>query len=44
MDQRFDVFAQQQRTALAELRADLVKWMFLFWVGSLGVLIALLKS
>lgn len=43
MDRRFDAIIQQQQTALAELRAELVKWMFLFWVGTLGTLIALLK-
>ena len=43
MDRRFDVLIQQQQTAIAELRAELIKWMFLFWVGTLGTLIALLK-
>ncbi|MDH3458462.1 MAG: hypothetical protein OER90_16590 [Gemmatimonadota bacterium] len=43
MDRRFEAVIQQQRTALAELRAELIKWMFLFWVGTLGTLIALLK-
>ena len=31
------------RTGLASLKAELVRWMFLFWVGTLGTLIALLK-
>ena len=26
---------------LAELRADLLKWMFLFWLGTIGTVIAL---
>lgn len=43
MNQRFEAVLQQQRTAIAELRAELFKWMFLFWVGTLGTLIALLK-
>jgi hypothetical protein len=26
---------------IAELRADLLKWMFLFWLGTIGTVIAL---
>lgn len=29
------------RTTLADLRADLIKWMFLFWLGTIGTVIAL---
>ena len=29
------------RTALGDLRADLVKWMFLFWIGQAGLTIGL---
>jgi Tfp pilus assembly protein PilP len=43
LDRGLEAVAQQQQTALAEFRADLIKWMFLFWVGTLGTLIALLK-
>jgi len=32
--QRFDARLEQR---LAEARADLVKWMFLFWLGTVGV-------
>ncbi|HKC38843.1 MAG TPA: hypothetical protein VKC15_04825 [Gemmatimonadales bacterium] len=31
------------RTAVAQLETKLIRWMFLFWVGTLGTLIALLK-
>ena len=31
------------RTDLARLETKVVRWMFLFWVGTLGTLIALLK-
>ncbi len=31
------------RTDLAHLETKLIRWMFLFWVGTLGTLIALLK-
>lgn len=27
---------------LAEVKAELLKWMFIFWVGQVGVLVALL--
>ncbi|MBI5141749.1 MAG: hypothetical protein HZA20_06095 [Nitrospirae bacterium] len=27
----------------AELRADIIKWMFIFWCGQIGVIFALLK-
>ena len=30
----------QARTEMANLRADLVKWMFLFWLGTVGVTLA----
>ena len=29
------------RTALADLRADLIKWMFAFWIGQAGLTIGL---
>jgi hypothetical protein len=28
---------------LAELKAELLKWMFLFWVGTMGTVLAMLK-
>ena len=28
------------RTGLADLRAELLKWMFLFWLGTVGVTLA----
>ena len=31
------------RADLAHLETKLIRWMFLFWVGTLGTLIALLK-
>lgn len=44
---RFEAKLEQR---MAELRADLagletkvIRWMFLFWVGTLGTLVALLK-
>jgi hypothetical protein len=28
---------------LANLRADIIKWMFIFWAGQIGALIAILQ-
>ena len=37
----------ERRTGLAALRADLIKWMFIFWTGTtvtlLGTMLALLR-
>jgi len=33
----------QVRADLARLETKVIRWMFLFWVGTLGTLIALLK-
>ncbi len=45
IDQRMISGLADQRSALADQRADLIKWMFLFWVGTvvpiLGVVLAL---
>jgi hypothetical protein len=30
----------QVRTEMASLRAELIKWMFLFWLGTVGVTLA----
>jgi hypothetical protein len=44
---RFEARLEQRiaelRTDLAHLETKLIRWMFLFWVGTLGTLIALLK-
>ena len=31
------------RTEMAILRADLIKWMFLFWVGTMGTVLAIVR-
>ncbi|MGD0483837.1 MAG: hypothetical protein ABSB58_04180 [Gemmatimonadales bacterium] len=46
--QRFDAKLQQglaelrgeMRVGFAQLRAELLKWMFLFWLGTVGVALA----
>jgi len=44
---RFEARLEQRiaevRADLANLETKLIRWMFLFWVGTLGTLIALLK-
>lgn len=44
---RFEAKIEQRmaelRAALAGLETKLIRWMFLFWVGTLGTLVALLK-
>lgn len=30
------------RTDMAEMKADIVRWMFIFWVGQIGVLVGIL--
>lgn len=36
-------FTSKLETGLAGVETRLVRWMFLFWVGTLGTVIALLK-
>jgi hypothetical protein len=34
---------QRLEVKIAETRADLIKWMFIFWIGQLASLIAIAK-
>lgn len=43
LEQRIAEVRADLRTGLANLRAELVRWMFLFWVGTLATLVALSK-
>jgi len=36
-----DIFASKED--LANMKADIIKWMFIFWVGQLGALVAIIK-
>ncbi len=36
-----DLFATKED--LANLKAEIIKWMFIFWIGQLGALIAIIK-
>ncbi len=31
------------RSGMAELKSELLRWMFLFWVGTMGTVLAILK-
>jgi uncharacterized protein Yka (UPF0111/DUF47 family) len=41
LETRFDQIDDRLERRLAELKAELLKWMFLFWVGTIGTVIAL---
>lgn len=36
-----DLFATKED--LANIKADIIKWMFIFWIGQLGALVAIIK-
>jgi len=41
LEEKKDVLATKED--IANLRADIIKWMFLFWIGQLASLIAILQ-
>ena len=47
MDAKWEIRFSQMEVRVAELRAELIKWMFIFWAGStfttLGAAIAILR-
>jgi hypothetical protein len=43
MHKGFTEVRSEMDSRLANQRADLVKWMFAFWVGTIGLMIALTK-
>ncbi len=34
---------EELRTEMQKMKADIIKWMFIFWAGQIGVLIAILQ-
>jgi len=43
LDEKTNIFATKEdiaklETRIAESKADLIKWMFVFWIGSVGVI------
>ncbi len=43
LEQRIAELRAELETKLGLLESRLIRWMFLFWVGALGTLVALLK-
>ncbi len=43
LEQRVAELRQEMKVGFADLRADLVKWMFLFWVGTALTVIGVVK-
>lgn len=48
LDEKKDILATKQDIAMVKIdieksRADIIKWMFLFWIGQLASLIAILQ-
>lgn len=43
LEQRIAALRAEFRTELAALETRLIRWMFLFWVGTIGTMIALLR-
>jgi len=41
-EQRFEKRLAKLDVKIERVRADLIKWMFIFWVGQVGVLIGIL--
>ena len=43
LDQRIAELRAELETKLGRLETRLIRWMFLFWVGTVGTLVALLN-
>ncbi|MDR7476411.1 MAG: DUF1640 domain-containing protein, partial [Armatimonadota bacterium] len=42
LDRRITEEVARLRTQISDVRADLIRWMFVFWVGQIGVLLGIL--
>ena len=42
INQRISEEIHQVRAEIHRMRADIIKWMFIFWVGQIGVIVGLL--
>ncbi len=40
-EQNFKRFEAQLRSEMAELKADVIKWMFLFWLGTVATMLGI---
>ena len=43
LDAKMDKRVAELRRDMSELRADLIKWMFVFWAGNVATLLALFQ-
>jgi hypothetical protein len=43
LDARMEAMEARMDAKLAELKSELLRWMFLFWVGTMGTVLAILK-
>jgi len=43
LEARMDAFESRVDAKLEALKAELLRWMFLFWVGTMGTVLAILK-
>jgi hypothetical protein len=43
LEARMAAFEARMDAKLAELKAELLRWMFLFWVGTMGTVLAIVK-
>jgi len=41
MEAKFDAFSERMGHQLEAFRAELMKWMFLFWIGTVGLIAVL---
>ena len=44
IEQRVGELRAEFRTALAQTKTEMIRWMFLFWIGTLAPLVALLLA
>jgi hypothetical protein len=43
LEARMDAFESRVDAKLEALKSELLRWMFLFWVGTMGTVLAILK-
>jgi len=39
LEQRMSALGSELRTEMADLKAELIKWMFLFWLGTVATML-----
>ncbi len=43
LEARMDAFEARMDAKLDQLKSELLRWMFLFWVGTMGTVLAIVK-